>query len=1066
MPPLFSKKISSSTIKFVITAVLLIISTAFLFPRSALAALGFVGNMYPVGGSSTSITASNPFTIYLQVYKAGVTESGGQGANITCTLYWGQVPFFGGIWNNITTTPMTYNTNIVNNDEYKATINPGTGLYEFTGYCTDVTDNQQNWQNAGNGRLTVTPPITACTGATTGDNNIFWNGIFHDSFSTTFRTPKGPVTTTEGNVTLKFRTCQNDVTQASVRLWNDRTNVETIQPLTFDSNATEPGLGNVTYWSATVPIPTDSTILYYVFRATDGTATVYYRDDNPKFYGGGYGVAEGTQSLAYDNAYQITVYDPAFSVPSWMTRGIVYQIFPDRFRDGQPANNPTAGRFSYDLPDGAIVRSGQANWNTTVCDPRSLYTPSCANHYGDNFYGGDLAGITEKINAGYFDSLGITVLYLNPIFRSPSNHKYDTADYLTIDPDFGTLADFQVMVAAADAHGIQIILDGVFNHVSSDSKYFDRYSRYDSAGNLISPGIGTDNQSGACESPASPFRGWFYIPDAGSPATGPTDRCDSTDADDPGGVWSLTYSAWYGYGSLPKLQANSTAVRNLIWNNGLSSVGPYWVNQGADGWRFDVGGDVDPGVTNDPTNDYWEGFRTAVRAQNTGTLTLGEEWGDASAWLLGNEWDSVMNYRFRSAVLSWLFTGCSGNGCTGGVFEDNDSNSGSSSGAISYISPSQFNARLLSIQEDYPPMAWKAMMNLEGSHDTNRVRFLLKKINNDNDSAAAQRMKEWWLFSYTYAGAPTLYYGDEIGLNHDGVWSSAKWEDDPYNRVPFPWDDTPGSYTADTTNLLAFARQMASIRHSYRALQDGDVQHGLIIDDANKLYGFARTNTTQTALIALNRDSASHTASFTGLNAAPYSLPDGTVLVDVLNGGTYTVTGGAVTPSVNPAWGVILLEQAEVDTPEPANISMTANLTQVILTWPQVTLDTNGQPEVVTNYEVWRSVNANFSDATNIADVLPPAFGSAGNLVTFIDETSVDQPDDRPSDFYYRVVAVSGAGASGAESNQVGASPTAVVLNRFSAQQPLFSWGMGAALGLLAMLLVGGFWLRGKQKQG
>ncbi|NUM45396.1 MAG: glycoside hydrolase family 13 protein [Anaerolineales bacterium] len=1062
MPAPTAKKIIDSTIKTFFLAALMILSAALLFPKAAHAALGFVGNMFPVGGSHSNLTEGNNFTVYLQVWKDGVTNSPGAGANITCSLYWGQVPSFGGTWSNITTTPMSYNTDNGNNDEYMATISPTAGLYEFTGYCTDTTDATTTWQGSGNGQLTVNAPVTSCSGATTGDNNIFWDGLLHDSFSTAYRAPTGPVTTDQGTVTLKFRTCQNDVGSANLRIWDDYADSETILPLAFDSNATEPGVGNVTYWTATVPISTDPTIFYYVFSATDGTATVYYRDDAPKFYGGGYGAAEGSQTTAYDNSYQLTIYDPNFYVPSWMTRGIVYQIFPDRFRDGNPANNPTNGRFSYDLPGGAIVRSGQTNWNYTVCDPRSTYAPSCANHYGDNFYGGDLAGITEKINAGYFDSLGITVLYLNPIFRSPSNHKYDTADYLTIDPDFGTLADFQAMVAAADAHGIQIILDGVFNHVSSDSKYFDRYSRYDSAGNLISPGIGTDDQSGACESPLSPFRAWFYIPDAGSPATGPTDRCDAIDGDDPGGVWTETYSAWYGYGSLPKLQANSPDVRDLIWADGGNSVGPYWIGQGADGWRFDVGGDVDPGVTNDPANDYWEGFRTAVRVENSDALTLGEEWGDASAWLLGNEWDSVMNYRFRSAVLSWLFTGCSGNGCTGGVFEDNDSNSGSSSGAISYISPSQFNARLLSIQEDYPPMAWKAMMNLEGSHDTNRVRFLLKKINNDNDSAAAQRMKEWWLFSYTYAGAPTLYYGDEIGLNHDGVWSSAKWEDDPYNRVPFPWSDTPGSYTADTTNLLPFARQMASIRHSYRALQDGDVQHGLIIDDANKLYGFARTNSTQTALIALNRDSASHTASFTGLNAAPYSLHDGTVLVDALNGGTYTVTGGAVTPSVNPAWGVILLEQTEMDSPEPANVSMTANLAQVILTWPQVTLDTNGQPEVVTNYEVWRSVNANFSDATKIADVPPPAFGSTDNLVTFIDETSVDQPDDRPSDFYYRVVAVNGAGVPGAESNQVGASPTAVVLTRLTVRPS--PWVLGVISGaVLGLVFIGGVWWRGRR---
>ena len=467
----------------------------------------------------------------------------------------------------------------------------------------------------------------------------------------------------------------------------------------------------------------------------------------------------------------------------------------------------------------------------------------------------------------------------------------------------------------------------MFNHVASDSKYFDRYSRYAATGDLTSPGgPGTDDNSGACEAGASPFYSWFYFPAGANPGKDggtTTVYCNNGAADAP-----QTYEAWYGYSSLPKLQANSTAVRQLIWSNGLSSVGPYWTQQGADGWRFDVGGDVDPGVTNDPSNTYWEGFRAAVRnitdTGKTDTLLMGEEWGDASAWLLGNEWDSVMNYRFRSAVLNWLFTSCvPGNGCTGGTqFEDNDANSGSATGPISYLSPSQFNARLRSIQEDYPPMAFKAMLNLEGSHDTNRIRYLLKKINADNDAAALQRLKEWWLFAFTYPGAPTLYYGDEIALSHDAVWDGTRWQDDPYNRAPYPWPDAAGSDYVPVTDTLQFARQLAGIRWSYRALQDGDVQHGLIIDDANKVYGFARTNGAQTALIALNRDGSAHAANFTGLNVAPYNLANGTLLVDALNGNTYTVNsanGGSVSAPVNPTWGIILLEQNKIDTPQPVS---------------------------------------------------------------------------------------------------------------------------------------------------
>ena len=391
-------------------------------------ALGWVGNMSPAGGSSSTITAGGAFDAFIEVWKDGTTNSPGQGANITCTLHWGQVASFGGGWSNITDTAMSYDGDTGNNDRYKASILPGPGLYEFTAFCTDTTDNSPYWQGSGNGRLTVNAPSGSCTGASVGDNNIYWVGLFHDFFSTTYRLPIGPVTTGQGTVTLKFRTCQNDVGSASIRVWNDRTNAETISPLTFDSNATEPVVGNVSYWKIDLPIPSAATILYYVFKATDGAATAYYRDDDPKFYGGGYGAAEGSQSVAYDNSYQLTVYDPAFDVPAWMKSGVTYQVFPDRFRDGNSGNNPTAGRFSYDQPGGAIVRSNQGDWNYTVCDPRSLYSPSCAGKYGDNFYGGDLRGIIQKIDDGYFDNLGVSVLYLNPIFRAPSNHKYDTAD--------------------------------------------------------------------------------------------------------------------------------------------------------------------------------------------------------------------------------------------------------------------------------------------------------------------------------------------------------------------------------------------------------------------------------------------------------------------------------------------------------------------------------------------------------------------------------------------------------------------------------------------------------------
>lgn len=893
------------------------------------------------------------------------------------------------------------------------------------------------------------------------DCNIWWGEVLHDTFDSDYRSLVGP-TTPNNTVKLRLRVAQGDINSARVRVWDDRTNTQTYYPMSWDGLFdTDP----ITYdwWYADIAVGSQPTILYYFFELNDdpdnnsGNGICdqdFYVDDDVKFYGGGM----GAMSDNYDDSrsFQLTVYDPAFSVPSWMKQGVVYQIYPDRFRDGNASNNPSAPRFFYGDNSGTIYRSNTTTWNTKICDPRNISAPTCSGNYSNNFYGGDLQGITDKINQGYFDNLGVSVLYLNPIFKSPSNHKYDTDDYMTIDPDFGTLTDWSALVTAANNHNLKIILDGVFNHTSSDSKYFDRYGRF--------------AETGACESTGSTYRNWYYFSDTstihapgrdGDPNTGTLVYC----ADNPPG---RTYEAWYGYSSLPKLQANSTAVRNLIWNNGTSSVGPYWTQQGASGWRFDVGADVDSGLTNDASNDYWEGFRTAVRAQNSQALTLGEEWGDASAWLLGNEWDSVMNYRFRSAALAWLFTGCvAGEGCSGGAtYEENDSNSFSSSGAISYISPSQFNARLRSIQEDYPPMAFKAMMNLEGSHDTQRLRFLLKKINNNNDAAAVQRMKEWWLFAFTYAGAPTLYYGDEIGLSQDGVWDGSRTQDDPYNRVPFPWDDTPGDLSADTTNLLPFARKMGSLRWAYPVLQDGDVQHGIVIDDANKLYGFARTNGSHTALIVLNRDSAQHNATITGLNASPYNLSNGTTLYDAIEGNTYTVSGGSVTVPVNATWGVVLVQSSGVQTPSvPAQFSVTPNGGQNILAWNNVTTDTNGGRELAYQYTVHRSQTQGFTpDAGNkIATVTPPNFGSTNGRVTYTDTNPPPAPmEGTHATNYYAVCAQNAGGGQNCTSP---GAPTALDLVAFDARvkqnQVRLKWQTGSEMNVVGFNV-----LRRQGKQG
>jgi hypothetical protein len=385
-------------------------------------------------------------------------------------------------------------------------------------------------------------------------------------------------------------------------------------------------------------------------------------------------------------------------------------------------------------------------------------------------------------------------------------------------------------------------------------------------------------------------------------------------------------------------------------------------------------------------------------------------------------------------ALDWLFTGCTGDGCSNGTsFQDNDSNSNSVSGPISAITPSQFNARLRSIQEDYPPMAFKAMMNIGDSHDTNRLRFLLKKINNDDDALAQQRMKEFWLFTMTYAGAPTIYYGDEMQVQAEGVWdaTNSTWQDDPYNRAPFPWDDTPGAYTA-YTDTLPFLRALTSARQGNAALQTGDVQHGLVISDADNVYGYARTlqldpDNYQVAYIALNRDTVDHTVVFGELEKAPYKAYDGQAFMDALTRNSYTVacddpstqTGCKLSVTAPAQSGVVLVEPGRAEIPEtPLPFSAITNTVDLNVNWAAIIRDKSYGYEFPDHYELWRSetpyqTTGGGGNMTLVAETHPADFG--GERHQYIDEGVVGDPE---VNHFYKVVAVSAAGGRSLDSRE------------------------------------------------
>ncbi|MBE2267286.1 MAG: Ig-like domain-containing protein [Anaerolinea sp.] len=783
-----------------------------------------------------------------------------------------------------------------------------------------------------------------------GDNNIHWNELGFNSRDPLYRSPVGAVPTGTP-VRVRLKALDGDLTSAQVRVWNDRIDGESIYDMTrVVSGVTFTGDPNTyEFWEATLPGSAQSTVYWYRFIVKDGSATAYYEDDAARDQGWGQ-VFGGSP----DNSYQLTFYDPAFQTPDWVKNAIIYQIFPDRFRDGDDTNNTPAGSFFYGNND-SIVRSNGTLWNDVVCDPRATAgaAEACLNAYSHNFYGGDLQGIIDQLD--YIEGLGITAIYLNPIFESPSNHKYDGSNYYQVDDNFGVLGDsaaslalFQTLATEAHARGIRIILDGVFNHASSDSVYFDRYNRWDANGSPVDPAA--DDDSGACESSLSPYFDWFRYYGAAEP--GGT-LCPET---------GMRYRSWFGYDSLPVMDPfNAEVLEYFIEDNSAVDGDPiavarYWM-QWADGWRLDVGGDLDQGTLNSPANTYWENFRTAVHATNPDAYIVGEEWGNATSWTIDNQWDATMNYQYSSAFLSFF---------RDTDFVDNDHNGGSSAGVLAPITPTQFNNRIENWEERYAPEALYAMMNLLGSHDTNRPLFMLDHSTGGNNTAlyanpsydwsdAIQRYLGVLALQMTMPGAPTTYYGDEVGLVGPPSYDGSQWQDDPYNRQPYPWLETGFgtpyySSVADSgvqTSIQSYYTDLTSARAAHPALRTGSYDPLLLADGQDSIaYGRKLADDSDVAIVVANGSGSSQTLV---VDVSGY-LPEGYVLTDIFGGGNVTVTGGQITINSLPARNVVVLVGSSFAGQRPANVTTLGGTTaanQVALTW-------TGVPNAA-SYQIFRS---------------------------------------------------------------------------------------------------------------
>ncbi|HEY7598839.1 MAG TPA: alpha-amylase family glycosyl hydrolase, partial [Candidatus Limnocylindrales bacterium] len=718
------------------------------------------------------------------------------------------------------------------------------------------------------------------------DNNVEWDGLRHDSRDLLYRTPGGAVPAGTP-VTLRLRTFWQDASGVRLRVFSVNAEAEQQLDMTREADgvdcydeALEAAGDRCDFWSVTLDNG-GADNLWYRFIVSDGAKSAYYADDTAALDGG----AGRATPAQIDNSYALTVFEAGFAAPDWARSAVVYQIFPDRFRNGDPTNDPQTGDVRYDdpvlalawdeLPEGWCRNHVGASALTCPWrydDTPPSWSPDIEGPRGRDYYGGDLAGVIDKLD--YLADLGVTAIYFNPLFDGGSNHGYDTQDYERIDPYFGTIELFDELTQAAGQRGIKVILDGVFNHTSSDSPMFDRYGHYDTVG--------------ACEAVDSEWRGWYYMNNTNGPCVGP------------GGPGESNYLSWFGFDTLPILLKGQPGPREYFLS-APDSITRLWIaDHDALGWRMDVAGDPSFPRT------YWADFRSAVKDANPQVLTISETWQKDSALLRnvrGDRFDSTMNYRLRDAVLGLLAP------------HDWDAKGFPDSGHA--LTASQFAARMLSQQEDYPPATYYSLMNLLDSHDTERILWTLtpgtenrdkRELDADNLAAGKARLRLASLIQYSVPGMPTVFYGDEVGLTGD---------DDPDDRRTYPWADLGG--TPDES-LLAHYQDLAQLRRDYPALVDGDLRV-LLADDAAGVVVLGRRTAGQAVIVAMA------TGDGVGLTGIPYAgfVPEGTTfdvaltIGDAAAPGTPTASGNGLAVLLNGAQSaVVLVSQDGVDLAAPA----------------------------------------------------------------------------------------------------------------------------------------------------
>ena len=521
--------------------------------------------------------------------------------------------------------------------------------------------------------------------------------IYHNSRNLEYRNPFGAAPT-ESVVCFKVKT---DTLPDGMwlRLWQ---NEEILIPMSYAGERKGEFL-----FSAEFTMPEEPCLLWYYFVAEkDGGK--YYCCKAP-------GGKSETLTYSSEKSWQITVFRKDFKTPEWFKKSVMYQIFPDRFFRKNDVFEIDGRKNEYIIHE---------DWYEPVLFNKHPFEdgPAC-----NDFYGGNLRGIIEKLP--YLEELGISVIYLNPIFEAFSNHRYDTGDYSKIDPILGTLKDFEELCQKSEEKGIRIILDGVFSHTGSDSIYFNKYGNY-------------GENSGAYRDENSPFRPWFQWCEGG-------------------------YNSWWGCSNLPNvIETEPTYIDYILRND--DAIIKKWLRAGAFGWRLDVADEL--------PDEFIKILRKEVKSENPEAVVIGEVWEDASnkesygkrrEYLLGEELDSVMNYPFKDNVIAFLTESIDAKEFSERLM------------TLSEHYPAESLYSTMNLLGTHDTVRVKNL--LSGQHidpNMSRDEKAQFRLNGKSESLAIKRLRLAAFMQLTFVGIPCIYYGDEIGMQ--GL-------SDPFNRMPYTW---------------------------------------------------------------------------------------------------------------------------------------------------------------------------------------------------------------------------------------------------------------------------------------